>query len=75
MGIGGSGMSGIARLADKMGYHVTGCDLEGSTAYADNIFKGHDVKHLDGADYWWLPLRFFIKTQKIPNLSRAKNEK
>lgn len=43
-------MAGVAFLAEKMGYNVTGCDIEGSTAYAKNIFKGHDKKHLEGQD-------------------------
>lgn len=50
MGVGGSGMAGVAFLAEKMGYEVTGCDIEESTAYAKNIFKGHDKSHLEGAD-------------------------
>ncbi|MCX6705421.1 MAG: Mur ligase domain-containing protein [Candidatus Woesebacteria bacterium] len=29
MGVGGSGMAGIAFLASKIGYKVTGCDLKG----------------------------------------------
>lgn len=50
MGIGGSGMSGVAFLASKMGYDVTGCDLEESTAYTKDIFKGHSADHIKGAD-------------------------
>lgn len=50
MGIGGSGMAGVAFLAEKMGYKVTGCDLEGSTAYIKDVFKGHDKSHLRGID-------------------------
>lgn len=50
MGIGGSGIAGVAKLAEKLGYSVTGCDLEDSTAYAKNIYKGHDPKHLEGVD-------------------------
>jgi UDP-N-acetylmuramate--alanine ligase len=41
MGISGSGMSGVASLASKMGYTVTGCDLK---------TDGHNKKHLDGVD-------------------------
>ena len=37
MGIGGSGIGGVADLARKFGYQVSGCDLETS---------GHNVKHL-----------------------------
>jgi UDP-N-acetylenolpyruvoylglucosamine reductase len=50
MGVGGSGMAGIARLAKKMGYKVSGCDLEESTAYSDNFFQGHSADHLKDAD-------------------------
>ncbi|MGA3291969.1 MAG: UDP-N-acetylmuramate--L-alanine ligase [Candidatus Microgenomates bacterium] len=50
MGIGGSGMSGVANLASEMGYEVTGCDLESQTAYQKNIFKGHSPEHLKGID-------------------------
>ena len=32
MGIGGSGISGVASLAEKMGFTVSGCDLEADTA-------------------------------------------
>ena len=51
MGIGGSGMNGVAHIAMQMGYEVTGCDLEDSTAYAKNIFKGHSPTHLNDIDY------------------------
>lgn len=50
MGIGGSGMSGVAHIARQMGYEVTGCDLEESTAYAKDIFKGHSPDHLKDTD-------------------------
>jgi UDP-N-acetylmuramate--alanine ligase len=48
MGFGGSGASAVAFFASKMGYEVTGCDLEENTAYSRGIFKGHDPKHLIG---------------------------
>lgn len=50
MGIGGSGMSGVAKLAENMEYSVTGCDLEENTAYGKNIFKGHSPDHLNDVD-------------------------
>ncbi len=50
LGVGGSGISGVAHLAEKMGYRVSGCDLEENTAYGSNIFKGHDPKHVEDAD-------------------------
>ncbi len=50
IGVGGSGISGVAKLAENMGYSVTGCDLEESTAYVEGIFKGHSVDHLKDID-------------------------
>lgn len=50
LGVGGSGISGVFMLASKMGYDVTGCDLESATAYGKNILKGHSASHLDGTD-------------------------
>ncbi len=43
-------MAGVAKLAEKIGYIVTGCDLEENTAYAKNVFKGHSPEHLKGID-------------------------
>lgn len=50
VGIGGSGISGVASLARKSGYSVSGCDLEASTAYGKNIVQGHDPSHVKNAD-------------------------
>ena len=50
IGIGGSGISGVAKLSQEMGHVVTGCDLEENTAYAKNIFQGHSVDHLKDAN-------------------------
>ena len=43
-------MAGVAKLAENMGYEVTGCDLEKGTAYAQGIYKGHSAMHLKGID-------------------------
>lgn len=50
VGIGGSGISGIAFLSEKLGYKVSGCDLEAKTYYRENIIQGHDPSHVRGAD-------------------------
>jgi UDP-N-acetylmuramate--alanine ligase len=50
IGIGGSGISGVAKLAEEMGHEVTGCDLEGSTAYKKEIFQGHSPEHIKDVD-------------------------
>lgn len=56
MGIGGSGCSGVAAIAQAFSYHVDGCDLaEGSfTDYLSEknipVLKGHDPSHLKDVD-------------------------
>ena len=56
VGIGGSGMSGIAEVLLNLGYEVSGSDL-GSNAATRRlaglgavIWKGHDAAHVAGAD-------------------------
>lgn len=54
MGIGGAGMSGIARIMAMRGIAVSGCDLKDSRALTSlralgvKTEVGHDPKHLDG---------------------------
>jgi len=56
IGIGGSGMSGIARMLLQMGYQVTGSDVRDSPnikaleALGAKITIGHDAKNLGDAD-------------------------
>jgi UDP-N-acetylmuramate--alanine ligase len=57
MGVGGSALSGVAILAKKAGFKVSGCELEKKTAYLQTLSKfnikpffGHDVSHLKGVD-------------------------
>ncbi len=56
VGIGGSGMSGIARILLGMGHKVTGSDLRDTDAVATlrelgaEIFIGHDAGHLGNPD-------------------------
>ncbi|MEY4019119.1 MAG: hypothetical protein RLZZ590_419 [Actinomycetota bacterium] len=56
VGIGGSGMSGIARILLGMGHKVTGSDLRDTAAVAAlrelgaEIFIGHDASHLGTPD-------------------------
>lgn len=56
IGIGGSGMSGIARILIGMGHKVTGSDLRDTSNVADlralgaEIFIGHDASHLGNPD-------------------------
>ena len=56
IGIGGSGMSGIARILIGMGHEVTGSDLRDSSNVAAlrelgaKIYIGHDQSHLGNPD-------------------------
>lgn len=56
IGIGGSGMSGIARILIGMGHRVTGSDLRDTSNVAAlrelgaEIFIGHDESHLGNPD-------------------------
>jgi UDP-N-acetylmuramate--alanine ligase len=56
IGIGGIGMSGLAQLLSKNGYHVTGSDLgRGETVrlletQGVRVFQGHDPLHVQGAE-------------------------
>lgn len=72
MGIGGSGISGVANLAEKIGYQVTGCDLEKNTAYAKNIFQGHSVKHLKDIDLVVASPAVFYQNSNHPEFVEAK---
>jgi UDP-N-acetylmuramate--alanine ligase len=56
VGIGGSGMGGIAEVLLNLGYHVQGSDLKGNPVterlarLGARIFTGHEAAHLGEAD-------------------------
>jgi UDP-N-acetylmuramate--alanine ligase len=56
VGIGGSGMNGIAEVLINMGFNVTGSDLAAGAAVrrlqrlGANIFIGHGANNVEGAD-------------------------
>ena len=56
MGIGGSGVSGLAAAARSLGYAVSGCDLKESSflkmvrEQGIECMTGHDPEHLRGVD-------------------------
>ena len=56
MGIGGSGVSGLAAAAKSFGYRVSGCDLKESSflkmvrGQGIECSLGHDPAHIDGVD-------------------------
>lgn len=74
MGIGGSGISGVAKLASKMGYRISGCDLEASTAYAKNIYQGHSASHLKDVDLVVASPAVFYQSSKTAEFTEAKSK-
>ena len=56
IGIGGAGMSGLARICLSLGLNVSGSDAKDSSvvtalkALGAEIFVGHDANHVKGAD-------------------------
>lgn len=63
MGIAGSGVSGVADLARKMGYQVSGCDL---------TTGGHDPKHLQDTDLVVVTPAIFYQSLNHPEVIEAK---
>ena len=65
IGIGGSGLSAIARVLVEDGYAVSGSDLEYSSYAKDleelgvKVFIGHDANQIHGAD-------FVLRSSAIP---------
>lgn len=72
VGIGGSGISGVAHLAREFGHEVTGCDLEKSTAYTDSIFQGHDKEHIKDSDLVIVSPAVFYQDSENPEIIEAK---
>jgi len=78
IGIGGSGLSAIARLLKQSGYEVTGSDKVLSSFAADlqhegvPIFIGHHPRNIQGAD--WI-VRSSAIPDENPEVVAAKNTK
>lgn len=63
MGIEGSGIAGVAKLASKMGYIVTGCDLQSG---------GHNINHLKNIDLLIVTPAVFYQNSNNPELIEGK---
>ena len=56
VGVGGSGMSGIAEILHNLGYAVSGSDQQDSAtarrlaSLGIRVFTGHDAAHIEGAE-------------------------
>lgn len=86
IGIGGSGMSGIAEVMVTLGYQVSGSDQNESAAtlrlrdMGAAVFKGHSADHVDGADVVVVssairsdnPERLAARALRIPIVPRAE---
>ncbi len=68
-------MNGIAYLAKEMGYLVTGCDLEESTAYSDNFYHGHSPDHLKNIDLLVVTPAVFYQNPDNSELVEAQKRK
>lgn len=65
MGIAGSGAKGVAKLAQKMGYKVTGCDLS---------LEGHSEKHLKNIDLLVVSPAVLYQNPQEPEILLAKEK-
>jgi UDP-N-acetylmuramate--alanine ligase len=65
MGVSGSGMSGVASLATKMGYEVTGCDIKSG---------GHNPDHLKEVDLLVVTPAIFYNENPDPELQLGKTK-
>lgn len=81
MGIGGSGLSGIAQIAASQGYAVTGCDQATETPYLDRvkasgipIFSGHSPDHLQNIDLLAVSPAIFYQNNDHPEISLARSQ-
>lgn len=83
MGIGGSGISGVASLALAKGYQVTGCDLVDSGTYTRQLAEkgvtitiGHAKEHLVDQDLLVVSPAVYFTSKKNPEfLEATKNKK
>lgn len=78
MGIGGSGISAVARIAKEQGYQVSGCDLEENsiTHYLRKdgipVDIGHNASHLKNADLLVHTPAVFYQSITHPEYKKAK---
>lgn len=46
IGINGSGTSGVAIIAHKMGFEVSGCDIQSDTPYAPQVLSANMIRDM-----------------------------
>ena len=77
LGIGGSGASAAAAIAEAQGFEVNGCDLEPQNEFttqftSNQLIKGHDPKHLENVDILATTPAIFSLDLNNPELLEAK---
>lgn len=80
MGIGGSGASAAAAIAQSQGYRVSGCDKEPFNEFTENIPKndihpGHNPNHLENIDILAITPAVTSLDPKNSELLEAKKRK
>ncbi len=86
VGIGGSGMNGIAQVMINLGYHVSGSDLSDNAAVRQlrsmgaTIYQGHEAEQVEGCDAIVVstairddnPEVVYAREKRIPVVPRAE---
>lgn len=82
IGIAGSGMSGVAAIAAKKGYLVSGCDLDPDTPYAKElknlkikIYTGQSASHLKDIDLLAVTPAVFFQDKADEEIKIGKKKK
>ena len=80
MGIGGSGASACAAIANSLGYKVSGCDINPTEEFTTElkgtpIQKGHSPSHLTGVDILAITPAILSLDPDNPELAEAKKRK
>jgi UDP-N-acetylmuramate--alanine ligase len=78
LGIGGSGASANAAIAQAHGWTVTGCDKNPHNEFtkgfsSDQLKEGHDATHLDGVDILAVTPAIYSLDPNNPELVAAKD--
>ncbi|MFA5933348.1 MAG: cyanophycin synthetase [Microgenomates group bacterium] len=79
LGIGGSGTSAVAKIAEAQGFKITGCDLDIDNEFTtgfkkDQLFIGHSPKHLENIDILAITPAIYSLNPDNPELLEAKKK-
>ncbi|MBI2330364.1 UDP-N-acetylmuramate--L-alanine ligase [Candidatus Daviesbacteria bacterium] len=77
LGIGGSGASAVAAIAEAQGFKITGCDLEPNNEFTtqfNSLLVGHDPSHLTNIDILATTPAIFSLDPNNPELVAAKEK-